>query len=339
MNFFSVFTTKAYLKSKNFWLSLSYIIFFITLLITPSILFFNITIFEINESIFQSFGKNISNYPLLQSKVNELLPWVVVCLTALLIIIGNTIFYFFTFNDDLIDEKFKTKKYWFTCITFMFLLWITFSAIYLIRFVFCYSEIRTILDFNNISKYSDLQLSKQVNEAFDHFIILVEFYTIITISIFILIDFFNILAKHHQLINVKQSLYLDRNNSELQFAYRKIMIQKVYVTNQLSLIDTPVLIGLLLVYLFTLQVTTSNAFNSELKYLFVSGGMGMHVIMSQVIFLILNVRYKLSEYRISNTERNNIDLIFTDDVEPIIEIKPKKETVIPENKLDKIYFN
>ena len=306
MNSLDIIFSKTHLKSKSFWLSFAFVFIFIALLITPSIYFFYLDTLNI-DALFESYGASKNNYPLLYNKIGELLPWVVVCLTALIVINGNTIFYFLTFNDELIDEKFQTKKYWFNIMTWLFVIWAGVSAVYLGKFIFKFTDLAVILKDAKSAIIADKDIIIQTSNLFNDFINQVEHYTIITIGIFILIDILSRVVKNKQMIAVETALKSNAGSIELNKTTKKLVLQKEFVTNQLFLIDLPILIGIILISLFTSQISPTIGNDMDGKYVFIAGGIGMHIIMSQVIFLILNLRYKFNEYKIDMPEQKQND--------------------------------
>lgn len=294
MNSIDIFFSKAYLKSNTFWMSLLLVVIFIALLVIPSVLFFYLDILNI-DNLFSDYGANKNKYPLLYHKVGELLPWVVVCLTALIVICGNTVFYIITFSEELIEEKFQTKKYWFKGITWLFFTWAAVSIIFLIKFIFCFVELTNILMDAKLEKIADATIIVQAAHLFNKFVSQVEYYTLITIGLFILIDILSRVVKRKQISKIS----LNSSPSEKLNRTTKILsLQREFVTNQLLLIDIPILIGIILISMFTGEISPTIGNDPDAKYIFIAGGIGMHLIMSQVIFLILNLRYKFSEYRI-----------------------------------------
>lgn len=303
MNSLDIIFSKEYLKSKSFWLSLFFAIIFLILLLLPSILFFHFNIFNLDE-LFNSFKAEKYSYPRLYHKVGELTPWVIVCLTALIVITGNTTFYLFTFKDELIEENYTTKRFWFNIITLLFFVWGTVSIIYIVKFTLRFTELAAILDLAKTKTLNDNELVEKTSDLFTGFINQVEHYTIMTIGIFILIDIFSRIVKNKQLEKIEESLKVTQANKTIEINFKKIVLQKEFVANQLFLIDFPVLVGVILISLFTSQISPTIGNNFDEKYVFIAGGIGMHIIMSQVIFLILNLRYKFKEYKIEFSKSN-----------------------------------
>lgn len=305
-NFKTIIFSKHYLKSNNFWLSFSFVIIFTLLLTVPSICFFCIDTLNI-DTLFDRYGASKNNFPLLYNKIGELLPWVVVCLTALIVINGNTIFYFFTFKEELIEEEFQTKKHWFNIITFLFVAWAVCSAYYLAQFIFKYTDLTTILRDSKQENITDNELIIRASKLFNDFIHLIEIYTIITIIAFIFIDIFSVVVKNEQISTVNRRLNNENDKKSIK-TFKKMMLQKEFATNQLFLIDIPVLIGIIIISIFTSHISPTIGNDMDEKYVFIAGGIGMHLIMSQVIFLILYLRYKFNEYKIdlAEVEKNNL---------------------------------
>ncbi len=297
--------TKDHLKSKSFWLGFAFVVIFISLLTVPSISFFYFNSLN-TDSLFSSHGVIKNNYPLLYNKIGELLPWVVVCITALIVINGNTIFYFLTFNEDLIEEKFQTKKFWFNITTWLFIIWGIISAVYLVKFNNRFNDLTILLSKAADGGTSDKSIIVSTSNIFNHFIQQVETYTIITISIFILIDILSRVIKGKQINSVSSSLSQETDETKKKSftqTLKKLELQGEFVSNQLFLIDIPVLIGIMLISLFTSHISQTIGNDMDEKYVFIAGGIGMHLIMSQVIFLILNLRYKFNEYKIDLTDK------------------------------------
>ncbi|HET6256736.1 MAG TPA: hypothetical protein VFE32_21875 [Puia sp.] len=108
-------------------------------------------------------------------------------------------------------------------------------------------------------------------------------------SLLFVVDLLMLIAKVKEIGNRKEAHALP---SEL----REIRADKRFILNQMILIDVPVLLGVWFIGFFSERVdhigfffTTADNIES-FKDFFTVGGIGMHIIFSQFIFIILNTR-------------------------------------------------
>lgn len=284
---------------KNFWPSIIFYFVFSLLLIGPAICFLMdwIPIDILLKS--QSIGEN--NLPLLYDKIKILAPWVIVCLTAIIVIFFNTMIYFASFNNELLEAKPGGENKSFQAMTYLFIFFILCFIVYTIETVLVYTNLHNIfqewaytsVEMNAFDKESlASKLIGDITNLFGRFITGIEIFTVVTIITFIVIDS---LSKKIKMIQINNTSEDDNINIDL------IKLQKEFVSDQLWLIDVPVLIGVILITAYTRFLPKDTCDITEAKFIFVTGGIGMHIIMSQIIFIILNMKYKFNEFRLRSS--------------------------------------
>jgi hypothetical protein len=291
---------KSFLRHYIGVISLSVV--YLLCLILPSGLFVETKLWGA-ETLFVDNGIERYDFPQSFYKLSEVLTWCTVCGTSLFIIFINTFTYAISFGWEMMDENhYRVKKGYFITIFVLFLVWFVgtlvsswayFYSDYtdfkeIISSTRSYSEI--VVDRKTIS--TDRQFSSDISVVFGHFIHHVERFTIGTIVLFILIDVLSLIVKNQQIKNTA-------GQSET-VAVKLLAPQRTFIFNQLFMIDIPVIIGILLISFFVWLIPTDKDIIFDSKYVFIAGGIGMHLIISQLIFLILNFKYKHEERKIES---------------------------------------
>jgi len=131
----------------------------------------------------------------------------------------------------------------------------------------------------------------RVKDDIKNIVEITEYYTMGIFAALLIIDILMIIAKFKEINYYKANL----NNNE----FRKSLIEKSFILNQLLFIDIPVLLGVLFIFAYTHSAsdfyeTTHNEKDLYKTFLAV-GGIGMHIIFSQFIFVVLNTKMAYSE--------------------------------------------
>jgi hypothetical protein len=226
----------------------------------------------------------------------EILPWFLVAITAILVMAGNTFIYFMSFVKEMFNEKIKsTSKYYYWTL-FFFIVWILcFFAYSIYTTVEFYSLRNSILELTNqapslsvTNEKPDLLLTNILTQFLNHFVHLLELYIGITIALFIAIDCLSLALKP---IQIKAA----EGKTKLALNY-----ERDFIMNQLLVIDIPVLLGITLIYIFTSNLSDTDISDTDAKSVFTVGGIAMHIILSQIVFLMLTFKNSFREHRLYN---------------------------------------
>lgn len=266
-----------------------YVLLFAILLTAPSLYCFQrlipefSTILDEHKTIVDRKEELVFKWS--KRKLLEIIPWLVVAITAVLVMSGNTFIYFISF----LKEKKKSAWFW---ITFgFFLLWLFVSVWYLVKTVWDISELKNEVSiltnqfkttFNATYDY-DGTLRTKLTDFLDNFVHRLEYFILITVGIFIVIDGLTLRMKANE---IKES----KSKQKLLVSY-----ERSFICSQLLFIDISVLGGVILIHFFTEELQ-----NTDAKSVFIIGGIAMHIIMSQIIFLLLAFQNAIREYRFYN---------------------------------------
>lgn len=286
-----------YLKSSEFRSTLWYLFWFSILLVVPSLIYFQYLKPEFTE-IFSD--KTIDKkYVFLRSRYKflEILPWFVVALTSVLVMTANTFIYFVTYIKEAIREKDdNVHKYYYWTLP-LFIIWLLLTLAYIVFTMYEFIELKN--DILSITKQVstnvdnanlDLKLRGILETSLNNSVHYLELFIFITVILFIIIDAISIKMKAVQIKNVKGKQKISINN------------ERTFVCNQLLIIDIPVLLGIILIYVFTFNLSETDIVDQNAKSVFTVGGVAMHIIMSQIIFLILAFQNSYREFQIKKTE-------------------------------------
>ncbi|MBS1661849.1 MAG: hypothetical protein JST68_12455 [Bacteroidetes bacterium] len=291
--------TPKFYETSGFRTAIALFLVYSILLTLPSWLYFNTDLYNA-KTLYTQYSIDKNKFLVSYLKIDEVLTWCAVCITSLIIIFVNTLYYWWSFKDELMEHHYGVKKSLFSWIFFLFLLWLVgtlvcsfifFSADYN-RFGKCLEEADKYIDKTLQGRVisADRQFSKEISDIFGEFVHHVEWFTIGTIILFIIIDILSWRVKYQQVNNT--------TTATTQTEGMKLLIpQKSFVVNQLLIIDIPVIIGILLISFFVSLLPKDDDTIFDSKFVFVAGGIGMHLIISQLIFLILNIKYKHEEYK------------------------------------------
>lgn len=294
-------STLKFYKTRGFFIATILLITYLTLLFLPSWLFFDGKIFN-SETLYRQYSISRNNFPLSYYKVDEVLTWCTVCITSILIIFINTIYYGWSFKDELMENRHGVKKWYFNLITILYFVW-AFGTL-ICFFLYFFPDFNSFKDLlASTNEYSetrvqgkviniDRQFASDISDKFELFVHHVEWFTIGTMILFILIDFLSYLVKDNQV----------RNTSSLNETTEIKLLKPIraFVLSQLLIIDIPIIIGILLISFFVSNIPEDESIVFDSKSVFIAGGIGMHLIISQLIFLILNFTYKYKEFKIKN---------------------------------------
>ena len=254
---------------------------------------------DIQEDLVFELVKN--GYTMSVSKISELLPWYIIILTSLALIIANTLYYFWEYLISLrkskIDEKFGPYKL--SIIAYIIWGMVTLGACFII-----YKNTESGTNLLSVEyakfKYSqadtkdtiDEWLTESLIKSFEKVVQSTEIYFITIIIIFLFIDGFFI-----QSIRNKKQL-TDEDKKNLDFA-----------KNQFWLIDFAVLIGLILTLIYVNKTKHLQQVDKDAYLIFSVGVLAMHIVYSQMIFLLLNLRRLINEFTESIENNKTIKTI------------------------------
>ncbi|MDN5205465.1 hypothetical protein QQ008_29045 [Fulvivirgaceae bacterium BMA10] len=301
MKSLNIFFSKEYLKSPAFWNGNLFLLFFIIILITPSSLFFQWDLLDL-DNVFSKYGVLKNGYTETYHKVGELLPWVIVCITSIIVIFGNTMYYLASFKNDLNTEGIKIPNLLSNLVGGAFVIWIFTSLIYGVIFTRWFDKLELVLIEASNGVGKDIEKSENLAHLFNRFIEHIELYTSITILIFILIDISTLIIKNKQIAVSKTSQIPKIREKKLE-----LTTEKEFALNQLFLIDLPIAIAVILISVFVSNISQTEGNDIDAKSIFKAGGIGVQLIMSQVIFLILNLKFRFMKYRIQAYKLDQID--------------------------------
>ena len=71
-----------------------------------------------------------------------------------------------------------------------------------------------------------------------------------------------------------------------------------FILNQLWIIDIPVLLGLLAIFFFSKNLQEIDPIDTDAKAVFTVGSIAIHLILSQIIFLLFNTRHLFGLYKL-----------------------------------------
>lgn len=268
-------------------------------LLLPSFLMFGLKVLDA-ETLFNKYSISKSDFSFAFYRVNEILSWSTICITAIIIIFANTIYYGVSFKDELMDNRRNVSKGWFNGISYLYIIWALGTLAFTWVFKSNYDEFIKVLNKTYSEKIEkgkvltiDRQFTMDLSNVFSDFIHNVEWFTIGTIALFIFIDILSYIVKRKQIKNTE---------NETQTEEIKLLIpQKSFVFNQLFMVDIPVIIGVFLIKFFVSQIPKEDSYANYSQSAFIAGGIGMHLIISQFIFLFLNFKYKYREFQIKNS--------------------------------------
>lgn len=283
----------SYIGSYKFRSTSAYFIFFAICLIGPSLLYF-IALRPGFIELFESIIQNPDEFGESRNKFLEIQPWITIAITAILVMASNTVVYFIAFVKEMVKEKNEEYiRYYYGLLCF-FGLWILLFLGHLGYTSFEFYELRsTILGMANQTVLSpdfisDSSLTKTLTEFLNEFIDLLEDYIMLTIVLFIAIDSVSLILKQKQIGEA-----WGKKEAELNY-------ERDFILNQLIIIDIPVLIGIFLIYLFRNNLSDIDINDTDAKAVFTVGGIAMHIILSQIIFLVLAFKNSFRLYRLGN---------------------------------------
>lgn len=248
-----------------------------------------------NGEVFDS-NQFIKYMPRTISKVKEFVPLSIISFSAILLIFFNTIIYLFEYIKELGANLIKG---WANLkVSASFILWGIISLCFLIPIsLLIYNipnELHIKLLENAISSTSltsdinkiDTEFAEELKATFKIMVHLIEYYVIAVVCSFILIDW----------ASLKMREYTNAHKRELTF-----------IKNQIFLIDIPVLVGSIIILVFatylennisTLSYPTIKniKIDTDAPQVFSLGALAMHLIFSQTIFLILNIRDSYNDH-------------------------------------------
>lgn len=290
---------RPYILSTYFGKSFINYLIFSTLLLGPAVFFsthpINITqLVRIPSEITLDFS---------MSKFAKVVPWIIVGLTAILTVVGNTVVYFFTFITEVSKATEKQVKNYFYVIVLFFFLWIIhfFWTLFLCyhEFSLFASKIATQIEIGKMQNYQsveiDVPLLLPLNHMVEGIVQIIEMHLFTTIFLFIAIDTVSWVVKGIQIKNSQGSKRAE------------YVLEKEFVKNQLFIIDIPVILGMSLV-LFFLNRSMNDVISEDLKSIFSLGGIAMHIILSQIIFVILDTQFSYKNFlhtRIEHFSKNH----------------------------------
>lgn len=221
-----------------------------------------------------------------QQKFDEFKPFIVISLASISLIFANTLFYFFEYIYEIAT---KTTPFKYSLpVLLSFFLWLFVSGKYLIFNILLNSDnindkFTSLIDRNNITskdKYNeviDSTFRNYLTEHFEGFVANVEYYVFWVIFSFVLIEL---------------TTYLLRKKTN---AHKK---EIRFILNQFWLIDIPVVIGSFLIFKFVhyLKLEGTHIIDTDAPDVFTLGALAMHLIFSQVVFLILSIRDSYTDY-------------------------------------------
>lgn len=227
------------------------------------------------------------------SKICELAPWILVVLMGYILTLVNTIIYLIT----IYLEEGKKTRWEKTVICLIILVFIFFVAL-AFDIGSSFVQVKELL--NDSTLYTKPQWSGPITEdrillnnliyIFSKIIGKAEIFTMAIFLIFGIADFI--------LFYVKRKILFKKEYNYLNKEEKNVYWNKQFILGQLLLIDLPVLGGVFLIYCFSHGIIKVDILNLDSLYTFTAGAIGMHVIYSQIIFLILSTAYYFNEFKL-----------------------------------------
>lgn len=290
--------------TNGFWTAIGLFLIYLLILLAPSYLTFTWKQLPDAEKLFDINGIEKGKFTFAFYRINEILSFSIVCITAIILIFGNTLYYGWSFKDELMDNRHNVGKGWFNSIAILYVFWLLGTLGFSLIFKSDYDTFNQSLSLANTYKEKnelgkiisvDRQFTSDITTIFSDFIHHVELFTIGTIALFIVIDWLSYIIKKKQIMNTQA---VAKPTIEINL----LEPQKSFVFHQLMMIDIPVIIGILLISFFIYLIPKEDSYANYSQSAFIAGALGMHLIISQFIFLFLNFKYKYNEFKTKNSK-------------------------------------